>query len=236
MQNKTLLSVIILSAAIALAGYFVGNLQRNAKAFDRYVEVKGLSEKEVPANLAVWPLQITVTGNDLKELMEEIDGQKARVLAFFKDQGFESEALSNGITNIQDARTELYGDYTQSRPYRYIARSEFTVRTHEIEKLQNALSASIDLIASGILIGSKNTWSPIEYIFTDLNSIKPEMVEEATRKAREVAEKFAQDSNSKVGKIKSAQQGLFSIQNRDQNTPHIKTVRVVTTVNYFLED
>ena len=106
----------------------------------------------------------------------------------------------------------------------------------EIEKLQNALTSSLELVSKGILIDSKDNWQPIEYIFTRLNDIKPAMIEEATKKAREVAEKFAQDSNSEVGEIKKAYQGIFSISNRDQTTPHIKVIRVVTTVDYFLKD
>ena len=102
--------------------------------------------------------------------------------------------------------------------------------------LQDALSESLQLISEGILISSKNTWRPIEYIFTGLNDIKPSMVEEATVNARVVAEKFAMDSGSRVGKIKSARQGIFSINDRDQNTPEIKTIRVVSTIEYFLED
>jgi hypothetical protein len=98
------------------------------------------------------------------------------------------------------------------------------------------LSGSLELISRGILLGSKNTWRPIEYIFTGLNNLKPSMIEEATRNAREVAEKFARDSNSEVGEIRVARQGLFTINDRDENTPQIKIVRVVSTIEFQLED
>ena len=124
----------------------------------------------------------------------------------------------------------------QFSEFRYLAVSEFTVRTNEIEKLQIALSESLTLISKGIILGSKNTWRPIEYIFTGLNEIKPSMVEEATRNAREVAEKFAHDSDSRVGKIRKASQGLFTINDRDENTPYIKMIRVVSTIDFQLED
>ena len=117
-----------------------------------------------------------------------------------------------------------------------MAKSEFTLRTTDVPKLQTALTESLNLLSRGIVMGSKNEWEPIEYIFTGLNALKPEMIEEATKNAREVAEKFARDSNSEVGQIRVARQGLFSITNRDANTPQIKKVRVVTTIDFQLED
>jgi hypothetical protein len=102
--------------------------------------------------------------------------------------------------------------------------------------LQKALTESLELLSGDVVMGSKNEWQPIEYIFTGLNDLKPDMIEEATKNAREVAEKFARDSNSEVGQIRVARQGLFSISNRDANTPQIKNIRVVTTIDFQLED
>jgi hypothetical protein len=110
------------------------------------------------------------------------------------------------------------------------------VRTNNITLLKTALSESLELISKGILIESKNTWRPIVYIFTGLNDIKPPMIEEATKNAREVAEKFAKDSDSRVGRIRTARQGVFSIYDRDENTPEVKVVRVVSTIDFQLED
>ena len=228
--------LIVLSLAIIIAGYFVGNMHLKSQKYNRYVQVKGLAEREVRADLAVWPIQISLTGNDLSQLKKQLDVQKSEVEFFFTEQGFAGDELSIGVTNIQDLKTNSYSGNQQYLEYRYVAIINFTIRTNDIEKLQNALSESLQLISKGILIGSKNQWNPIEYIYTGLNSIKPSMIEEATKNAREVAKKFALDSGSKVGKIKSANQGVFSINNRDMNTPEIKTVRVVSTINYFLED
>ena len=236
MEKLSISKIIVLAIAIILAGYFVGNMHKNGIQSNRHVEVKGLSEREVEADLAVWPIQITLTGNDLKLLKTEIEDQKKQVQQFFVDHGFTAEELSMGSTNIDDARAQMYGSNMQNRQYRYIVKTEFTVRTDDVSRLQAALSESLSLISKGIVIGSKNTWRPVEFIFTKLNEIKPSMIEEATKNAREVAEKFAMDSNSKVGKIKTARQGLFTISDRDQNTPHIKIVRVVSTIDYFLED
>lgn len=130
--------------------------------------------------------------------------------------------MTKGSTNISDVQTDRYNSNAQYSPFRYLAKSEFTVRTNDLPKLQKALSESLTLMSKGILLESKNTWRPIEYIFTGLNDLKPSMIEEATKNAREVAEKFARDSDASVGKIRTARQGLFTINDRDENTPQIK--------------
>ncbi|MFD1315492.1 SIMPL domain-containing protein [Namhaeicola litoreus] len=236
MEKFDWFKILILSVAIVLAGYFVGNMHKTGKAFDRSVQVKGLAEKEVKADLAVWPINITLAGNDLLTLKNDLEMQNRAVKAFFLKLGFTEDELTSGNITITDTQAVLYGSENRNREYRYIANAEFTVRTKNIEKVQQALTGSLALISNGILINSKNSWQPIEYSYSGLNEIKPAMIEEATRNAREVADKFAEDSNSKVGKIKNAQQGLFTINNLDENTAYIKVVRVVSTIDYYLED
>jgi len=236
MKNMDWLKIVLLSASIMIAGYFVGNMHKTGKKYDRYVQVKGLSQREVQADLAVWPIHITLAGNDLQSLRKEIEAQNEEVYQFFLSQGFEKSELTQGSTTIKDSRANLYNPAAQNSAFRYLAKSEFTVRTSELQQLQQALSESLELISKGIVLGSKNEWRPIEYIFTGLNEIKPSMIEEATKNAREVAEKFALDSNSKVGKIRIARQGLFTITDRDPNTPEIKMVRVVSTIDFQLEE
>lgn len=222
--------------AVVVAGFFIGNMHKIGKQFDRYVQVKGLSEREVKADLAVWPINITLTANDLNALKRDIESQNQAVYQFFIDQGFTEDELTKGNTNINDIQADAYNTNARYQDFRYIAKSEFTVRTNDIPKLQKALAGSLNLMSKGILLGSKNTWRPIEYIFTGLNDLKPSMIEEATKNAREVAEKFARDSKSEVGAIRSARQGLFTINDRDQNTPQIKTVRVVSTIEFQLKN
>ncbi|PKA99017.1 hypothetical protein B0O79_2715 [Flavobacteriaceae bacterium MAR_2009_75] len=236
MKNLDWLKTVVIAIAIIIAGYFVGNMHRIGKQYDRYVQVKGLSEREVNADLAVWPMTISLTGNDLVTLRKDIEEQNRQVSRFFKDQGFTDDELTRGTINVTDARANIYNNNAQQSQYRYLANSEITVRTSDIARLQKALAESTELISDGVLLGSKNTWRPIEYIFTGLNDIKPEMVEEATKNAREVAEKFARDSQASVGEIRVARQGLFSISDRDQNTPQIKIVRVVNTIDFQLKD
>ncbi|MDF1574396.1 MAG: SIMPL domain-containing protein [Bacteroidales bacterium] len=230
------LKTLILSISLVVAGFFVGNMHKTGKKYDRFVQVKGLSQREVKADLAVWPINITLTANDLRSLRSEIEKQNKEVHSFCIDQGFKQGELTKGSTNISDTRADQYNSNYQNNEFRYLAKSEFTVRTNDIDKLQKALSESLELMSKGILLGSKNTWRPIEYIFTGLNELKPSMIEEATINAREVAEKFARDSNSGVGEIRMARQGLFTINDRDENTPQIKIVRVVSTIDFQLED
>ncbi len=234
MKNSVLLPSLFLAVAIVIAGYFIGNIHKTGKEYDRYVQVKGLSEREVQADLAVWPINAVLTGNDLNTLKDHIENQNKQVYQFFLDQGFSDAELTRGMVNITDARSNLYNNNNQYTGFRYLSKSEFTVRTKNIKKLQKALSESLTLMSKGIVLGSKNEWRPIEYIFTGLNELKPSMIEEATTNARQVAEKFARDSDSKVGPIRVARQGQFSINDRDQNTPEIKIIRVVSTIDYQL--
>lgn len=236
MKNSVLLPALFLALGLCAAGYFIGETFVKGKQFDRFVSVKGLSEREVPADLAVWPVNIVLTGNDLSELQQQVERQNNVVYQFFMDRGFSSEEVTRGIVNITDAQANIYNTSAQYNPNRFLAKSEFTVRTTDVNKLQKAQAESLSLLSAGIIFGSKNEWQPVEYIFTGLNAIKPEMVEEATRNAREVADKFARDSESRVGAIRVARQGQFSISDRDINTPQIKVVRVVSTIDFQLED
>lgn len=233
MKTNFLYPSIVIGIAIITAGYFIGNMHKTGKEYDRFVQVKGLSEREVLADLAVWPINAVLSGNDLKSLKHQIESQNQQVYQFFLDQGFTDEELTRGMVNITDVRSNLYNN-NQNSGFRYLAKSDFTVRTKDIKKLQKALSESLNLMSSGIILGSKNEWRPIEYIFTGLNDLKPSMIEEATTNARLVAEKFARDSKAAVGPIKVARQGLFSISDRDQNTPEIKIIRVVSTIDFQL--
>lgn len=236
MKTNVWVPALILAAAIALAGFFIGRMHKVGKQFDRHVQVKGLSEREVAADLAVWPMTIALAGNDLGTLERDIESQNREVYQFFIDQGFDETEITRGILNITDAYANLYGTGGQRPEFRYQGNSEFTVRTTDIQKLQKALTASPELLSKGVLLGSKNTWRPIEYLYTGLNDLKPSMIEEATRNAREVAERFAQDSQATVGDILVARQGLFTIEDRDQSTPQIKTIRVVSTIDFQLVD
>ena len=234
-QNRIIYASLILGLCLVTAGFFISQTLIKAKELDRFVTVKGLSEREVEADVAVWPVQITVVSNDLQQLERDLTEQTQTLRAFFAGQGFTENEITVGSPSIQDKWADFYGN-TSGQQFRYIAKTDFTIRTGDIEKLHKTLAQVTSIISKGIILGSKNYWQQVEYMYTRLNDIKPEMIEEATKNARAAAEKFARDSESKVGKIKSANQGLFSIQNRDINTGHIKKVRVVNTVVFYLED
>jgi uncharacterized protein len=224
-----------IAIGIALAGYWVSNVLKNQYTVDRSVHVKGLSEREVIADIAIWPLTISLMGNNLSQLSETIQRQNNQVYEYFRKLGFQESELIRGAVFIEDRKDNYYSE-RQYIEFRYQAKADITVKTTQLDLLKSALSSYVELSSQGILVSSKSTWSPVEYTFTRLNDIKPEMIEEATQNAREVAMKFAQDSKAKVGKIKRANQGVFSITEPYPSTPEIKNIRVVTSIEYQLDD
>ena len=235
-SNTYLTAAVILAAGLILSGYFIGNFFVKAKKYDRSVVVKGLAEKEVLADLAIWPMKFTEASNDLTEIEKNINAKSGVVIDFLKEKGFTDDEISKGLPAIMDAMANPYANQGQPAVNRYTGSFDITVRTTDIPKLKTAMEDITRLIGKGIVIGQANYWQQVEYLYTSLNDIKPGMIEEATKNARQAADKFAVDSNSKVGKIKTASQGLFSISDRDMNSAHIKKVRVVTTIEFFLED
>ena len=236
MLKQHISSTLILSLSIILAGFFIGQTYVAGKKLDRTVTVKGLAEREVEANIATWPLELTVSGNDLGQLQKTLEKQTQTLQQFFQELGFDSEEIQVGAPAIQDGRAVLYGGQNTYNQNRYISKVEFNLRTSKLEQLTEAMAKMPSIIGQGLVIGSKNTWQPVQYHYTKLNDIKPEMIEEATKNAREAAEKFARDSGSTIGKIKTANQGVFTINDLDQNSGVRKKVRIVSTIQFYIED
>ena len=201
------------------------------KSYDRTVNVKGLCEKEVKADKVIWPLAFKTSGNDLNAVYSEIDRNTRTITDFLKEGGISESEITVSAPSISDKYANEYG--TNDRLYRYVATSIITVCTNDVDKVLSLMDKQFSLMRKGIPLYSDWETQTI-FSFEGLNDIKPEMIEEATKNAREVAVKFAKDSESKLGKIKSANQGTFSIEDRDSNTPSIKKVRVVTNVTYYL--
>ena len=222
-----------LLVGLALAGYSIGESFVGARLLDRTVTVKGLAEREVPADTAIWPIQFVVAGNELGPLLETIEAQTASVSTFLEEQGFGPAEISLASPVITDRLAQSYGP---DSPVRFTVAQVITVFSPQIDRVRGASRALLDLGKSGIVFAGSSYELRTEYLFNGLNDIKPAMVEEATRHARSVAEKFAADSGSRLGRIKTARQGQFSIADRDSNTPHIKRVRVVSTLEYYLAD
>jgi hypothetical protein len=231
-------NLVVGAMAVALGLLGLGLILKSAaldvKAMDRTVIVKGLAEKDVLADTVIWPLQFSDADNNLEALISRIEGKNDAIIAFLKLHGFDDDEISLGMQSVQDQHVKEY--VSNNQKFRYIARSNIIVYTHSPDKVKHAMAKVIQLAKQNIVITQDNYQTQVEYIFSGLNDIKPTMVQEATQKAREVANKFAKDSESKLGKIKSARQGQFTITDRDANTPQIKQVRVVTSVEYYLSD
>lgn len=226
---------LCIGAGLVLLGIVLGNSALRVKKLDRVVTVKGLAEREVKADVALWPVTFTDANNDLGQLYNSLDTKTKQVVAFLLEHGFGREEITVSSPSITDKLAQQYGGQ-QNVALRFTASQAVTVYTEKVDAVRSAHTAVSELGKDGIVLKGDDFQSRTQYIFTKLNDIKPAMIEEATRNAREVAEKFAHDSNSTVGKIKRASQGQFSISDRDQNNPHIKKVRVVSTVEYYLAD
>ncbi len=233
-QNSLVLGIFILLGLTSL-GYLLGSSALKYKEYERTVTVKGLSEKEFGADIVIWPIQFTAAGNNLEELYEAIDQNTSKISAFLTAKGIDKKEVSFAAPSITDKSAQQYGGH-QKAEFRYTAIQTVTVYSSFIDSVRKVMGELSELGKQGIVFTGGNYQSQTEYLFTRLNEIKPEMIEEATRKAREVAEKFASDSKSSLGKIRKATQGQFSISARDKNNPHIKKVRVVSTVEYYLSD
>ncbi|MBQ7945209.1 MAG: SIMPL domain-containing protein [Bacteroidales bacterium] len=201
---------------------------------NRSVYVKGLCEREVKADKVIWPITYKVMSNDNQTLYKEIARQREEVMAFLLRNGISAEEVSVANPSISDKFANEYGD--NNRAYRYIATSVVTVCSSQVDLVRALMAKQSELLTKNVLIVDNNWENPVEFTYEGLNDIKPEMIEEATRNAREAAEKFAKDSGSRLGKIREASQGTFSISDRDRNTPYIKKVRVVTSVSYSLKN
>lgn len=237
MNEKTTGAAFVLGIftciGLAVLGYFIAGGIVKLRALERTITVKGLSEREVPADIAIWPIKFNEADNDLNTLFSTIQQKNATIIAFLKKQGFQDKDISISAPAILDRQSQ-YGDPGEVK-FRFSGSSTITVYSAQVDAVRNSLEKLVDLGKEGIAI-SGDYDSKTVYLFTKLNDLKPAMIEEATTNARAVAEKFAQDSKSRLGKIKSASQGLFTIEDRDSGTPHIKNVRVVSTVAYYLSD
>ena len=238
MQDGSVKSALILGVFIFLGlsflGFFIGSSVIKFKEYERTVTVKGLSEKEYPADIVLWPIQFIASNNDLTALYESIEKNANEIINFLKTNGFEGNEITTSPPGIVD---KLAQGYEKSKiEFRYSATQTITIYSSKIKFVRLTMNKLAELGKKGIVLSDGGYQNTTEYLFTRLNEIKPEMVEEATTKAREVARKFAKDSNSKLGKIKKARQGQFSINDRDKNNPHIKKVRVVSTIEYYLSD
>ena len=239
MQNRSVPAAavlgLLLAVGLAALGYLLADGLLRFRALDRTVSVKGLAEREVPADIAIWPIKFSEPGNDLEALYARLQHDGELVRGFLRAAGFDDKEISASAPAMVDRKAQGYGN-TNLIEFRYSGTATVTVYTTQIDKVRAAMQHLAELGKQGVAIAGEEYGARTEYLFTGLNDIKPAMIEEATKAAREVAEKFAHDSASRLGKIRTASQGQFSISDRDSNTPYIKKVRVVSTVEYYLAD
>ena len=226
------LAGLAVAAGIAFAGWSVADALHSARATDRVVTVKGLSEREVPADLALWPIVFQARGEELAAVHAKIERDAARIRAFLADQGLPADALAASEPRVTD-HGPGYGKERMRE--RFSIQATIAVRTADVERISAARGRIGALVGEGLELVQSYEWNT-QYLFTKLDELKPAMIAEATRDARRAAQQFAEDSGSRVGGIRNAQQGYFSINDRDAFSPQIKRVRVVTTVQYFLTD
>lgn len=233
-EGRFVVGAALVALGIFGAGWMMKAGIDNFSNRDRVVTTRGLCEKEVKANKVTWPIVTKELGNDLPAIYQKIESSNAAILAFLKSNGISEDEISVNAPQVYDQAAERYGN--QNVTYRYSVTNVVVVTSEKVEQVRNLIKKQTDLMKQGVAIVAGDYNYTTRYEYTDLNSIKPEMVAEATANAREAADKFATDSHSDLGKIKTASQGQFSIEDRDQYTPYIKTVRVVTSITYYLED
>ena len=248
-RGGTTLLGLLLALGLILGGWILGVEIKNTRLADRYVTVKGLVERNVKSDLAIWPLSYKEAGDDLTGVYAKTEADKKVILDFLQQQTIQPNEIELGVIRVVDTQANEYGG-GQRAPHRYIVEQQIIVRTTRVDVVANAAQKTMQLLQKGIVL-SGNPGQGLSYKFTGLNSIKPDMITDATRNARAAADRFASDSGSKVGAIRQANQGVFSILPADQggdtgepgeggamiygaDASLMKTVRVVTTVQYYL--
>ncbi len=228
----------IIAAGILLGLFTLGiSLKSAIDRFtdkDRRVTVKGLAEKEVDADKVTWPIQTKEIGNDLPALYSKINSTTAAIKRFLTSNGIKESEISVNAPTVIDLNAERYGE--NNRSYRYNITSTIIVTSQNVKLVRSLINRQGELLPQGIAIVDGGYENPIKYEFVAFRDMKPEMMTEAIKNAEKTAQQFAENSNSKLDKIVNADQGQFSIDNRDENTPYIKKVRVVTTITYSLKD
>ena len=232
MKNEQWIAPAVLAVGLVLASLVLGGAIRDFRLSDRFVEVKGFAEREVVADLAIWPINYQLIGNALDELRAAMDAADESVIAFLKLRGFTDAEISRTPPRITDQW--VYASGAQRPAHRYTAERGITLQTTRIEATRTALEEAADLVSQGVVL-TPGWGQAARFLFTGLDDIKPEMIAEATADARRAAAQFAADSDARVGAIRSARQGFFSISERDASVPEIKLVRVVTTIEYILD-
>ena len=234
MNKGKFFSGLFIMIGLIVLGSMIPRAVEKYRSYDRTVNVKGLCEKEVKADNVIWPIVYKVMSDNIQDIYDQTSRGNALVVDFLVAGGIDADEITVSVPDISDKLANEYGGI--DRAYRYIAKNVVTVCTDKVDEVLALMSKQTELMRMGIVTAGETWENPVEFKYESLNEIKPQMIEEATKNAREAAQKFAKDSDSELGKIKTANQGVFSIEARDSNTPYIKRVRVVTSVTYYLDN
>jgi hypothetical protein len=238
--DRATVPAVILGVGVALGGWLVGDGFARGRTTDRYVEVKGLAEREVTADLALWPLRYVATGDDLGVAQAAITRSTRQVFSFIGRHGIDTSAVQLQALEVSDAYANRFPGERGSP--RFVIQQTVMVRSSKPDVVLAASQRVSELVGAGVVLSSSGEYGVggPTFVFTRLNQLKPSMVAEATGNARAAAEQFAKDSRSALGSIRHANQGVFVILPRDQ-APGVnesgqlqKIVRLVSTVQYFL--
>ena len=233
MKNYTK-EAIILAIGLIIGAFLLESGIKETVESKRIVTVKGLATREVAANQVIWPISYNLVGNDMKTIYSMVESSNSKIVKFLTSNGISRDEITVNAPSVTDLEANAYSQNKHN--YRYIAKGVVTVSSGNIKLVRSLIQKQSELLKQGIVILSNDYAHKIDYEFTGLNKIKPEMLKEATQNARKAAAQFAANSGSKVGKIRTAYQGQFSIRDRDANTPFIKEIRVVSTIQYFLKN
>lgn len=233
MNMRSAISASLVAVGLIGLGLCIRSGLKSFNDSQRTVEVRGLSTREVQADHVTWPIVFKQVGNELPAVYASVTATNQTIVDFLRANGIGEKDISVSAPQMTDLSTDRYNN--QPIPFNYSVTSVVTVSSKEVDKVHGLINRQGELMQKGIPIVSDYS-NPVTYSYNALNEIKPEMIAEATKNAREAAGKFADDSDSKIGKIKDARQGQFTIEDRDNYTPFIKEVRVVTTLTYYLED
>ena len=234
MKEKNVWGAALIALGLVCLGWFIKAGIDNFAEKDRKVSVKGLAEQEVEADKVTWPIVSKEVGNDLPGLYDKIGATQKKIKAFLLRSGINESELTENAPQVIDLQAREYSD--NNKPYRYIVTSVITVTSKHVKQVRQIIARQGDLLKEGVAIVDGGYENPVKYEFVSFKEMKPKMMQEAIENAEKTAQQFAENSHSKLNKIVSADQGQFSIDNRDDNTPYIKKVRVVTTVTYSLKD
>ena len=240
-SDRPLLPALVLAVGLTFGGWFVGNGFARGRTSDRFVEVKGLAEREVMADLALWPLRYVSTGDDLGVAQAGITRSTRQVLAFLSRHNIDTSGVQLQALEVSDAFANRFPG--ERGGTRFVIQQTVMVRSPNPEVVMAASQQVSELVAVGVVLSASGEYGlgGPTFVFTRLNQLKPSMVAEATANARAAAEQFAKDSRSGRGEIRRANQGVFVILPRDQ-APGInesgqlqKILRLVSTVQYALQ-